>query len=241
MSPPPSEPLYIVGTWHLLQYLHEQSDIYDLGLDPSSPNGVRCILSDALTASFVPRSSRPTNIQPWHDEHGSLERATELRTALGLDRLETVYVQHGCKCYGVVVGHQDGWSVVFSGDTLPTDALVEAGKGATVLVHEATMGDDQGVMARAKMHSTIGEAISVGARMDASHIVLTHFSARHPKAAPRSEKIHRGTITYALDHAHLRVGDLWKSARYLPAVKATLAAVADEDEEEEAAVKSMSW
>jgi len=50
----------------------------------------------------------------------------------------------------------------FSGDTQPTNKLVNAGLNSTVLIHEATMGDDEIEMARRKSHSTIGEAIDVG-------------------------------------------------------------------------------
>lgn len=47
---------------------------------------------------------------------------------------------------------------------MPCDALVEAGQGATVLIHEATMADDEVEMAAAKAHSTFGQAIDVGKR-----------------------------------------------------------------------------
>jgi ribonuclease BN (tRNA processing enzyme) len=58
----------------------------------------------------------------------------------------------------------DGSSLRFSGDTVPTQKLVQAGAGATLLIHEATMADDQVEMARAKMHSTFGQAIDIGKR-----------------------------------------------------------------------------
>jgi ribonuclease Z len=41
---------------------------------------------------------------------------------------------------------------VYSGDTQPCAALVEAGQGATVLVHEATFEDELVDEARAKKH-----------------------------------------------------------------------------------------
>jgi len=50
----------------------------------------------------------------------------------------------------------------FSGDTQPTEVLAEAGKDANLLIHEATMADDQAEMARMKAHSTIGQAIEIG-------------------------------------------------------------------------------
>ena len=69
------------------------------------------------------------------------------------------------------------------------------------------MADDQGELARAKLHSTFSQAIDVGRRyddvtslkalllrclnwdydrMNAENILLTHFSARYPKM-PQSE------------------------------------------------------
>lgn len=50
----------------------------------------------------------------------------------------------------------------FSGDTQPTEILAEVGKDANLLIHEATMADDQAEMARIKAHSTVGQAIDIG-------------------------------------------------------------------------------
>lgn len=50
----------------------------------------------------------------------------------------------------------------FSGDTQPTEVLAEVGMNAKLLIHEATMGDDQAEMARLKAHSTVGQAIDIG-------------------------------------------------------------------------------
>ena len=93
----------------------------------------------------------------------------------------------------------------FSGDTQPTEALAEVGKGANLLIHEATMADDQAELAEMKAHSTVGQAIDIGrkyvslsacnicvhshewhvSRMNAEKILLTHFSARYPKMPPQ--------------------------------------------------------
>ena len=50
----------------------------------------------------------------------------------------------------------------FSGDTQPTEVLVQAGKDANLLIHEATMADDQAELAKTKAHSTVGQAIDIG-------------------------------------------------------------------------------
>jgi ribonuclease Z len=59
----------------------------------------------------------------------------------------------------------------YSGDTKPCENLVEAGRGATLLIHEATMGDDEEEMAKAKTHSTIGQAIDIAKRCAYPHLV----------------------------------------------------------------------
>lgn len=50
----------------------------------------------------------------------------------------------------------------FSGDTQPTEVLAEVGRNANLLIHEATMADDQAEMAMIKAHSTVGQAIEIG-------------------------------------------------------------------------------
>lgn len=52
----------------------------------------------------------------------------------------------------------------YSGDTLPTNNLVLAGQDATLLIHEATLADDQEEMAYNKAHTTIGQAVDIAKR-----------------------------------------------------------------------------
>jgi ribonuclease Z len=47
---------------------------------------------------------------------------------------------------------------------MPTNSLAYAGENATVLIHEATMDNDQADLAAAKAHSTVGQALDVGKR-----------------------------------------------------------------------------
>lgn len=58
---------------------------------------------------------------------------------------------------------------------------LSAGMESDILIHEATMEDDLVHEARAKMHCTTSEAIEVGKKMKAKHIILTHFSQRYAK------------------------------------------------------------
>ncbi len=57
-----------------------------------------------------------------------------------------------------------GWSLVYSGDTRPSDALTQLGGeggGCTVLIHEATFDEEKANEAVKKKHSTVNEALMV--------------------------------------------------------------------------------
>lgn len=75
---------------------------------------------------------------------------------------------------------QEGWSVVYSGDTRPCEALVQLARGATLLVHEATFDDSLEETARDKAHSTVSQALQIAHAAGVAGVILTHFSARYP-------------------------------------------------------------
>lgn len=54
--------------------------------------------------------------------------------------------------------------MVIIGDTRPCAQLAEAGRGATLLIHEATFEDDMAHEAIAKAHSTTTEALTAGVK-----------------------------------------------------------------------------
>lgn len=83
---------------------------------------------------------------------------------LNLEYLQCVQVPHRGYATALVMRHATGWKFVYSGDTKPSERLVRAGRGATVLVHEATIEDDKPETADVKGHSTFGQAIRVGKR-----------------------------------------------------------------------------
>ncbi len=51
----------------------------------------------------------------------------------------------------------------------------QAGKGATVLIHEATFEAGKAQEAVQRRHSTVDEALEVARRMGAATVLLTHF------------------------------------------------------------------
>jgi ribonuclease Z len=74
--------------------------------------------------------------------------------------------------------------VVISGDTRPHPAVVAAARGANLLVHESTFGDDEAARAIETGHSTAREAAQVAKDAGVSRLVLTHISPRYTRDAP---------------------------------------------------------
>lgn len=100
---------------------------------------------------------------------------------IGGATIQCIPVRHCADAYAVSFVFAESFKLVYSGDTEPCDDLVRDGKGADLLIHEATFEPEMIQDARKKRHSTIDEAVEVSNRMNASRTVLTHFSQRYPK------------------------------------------------------------
>ncbi|KAI3607358.1 3 trna processing endoribonuclease [Moniliophthora roreri] len=250
LIPQPTEPLYLVAIRSVHLYLRELSDLLDIGVnsDPSE-NGVVTVLSDAL--HYRKRESYPPfgmwsvgGDEPWLDINLSKQNAEQLCKSLGLKSFTTADVRHRTRCYGCVLRHNDGWSIAFSGDTMPADSLVYASHGATLLIHEATMADDQEELAAKKAHSTLGQALDIGRRINAQNLLLTHFSARYPKTPKYKLEQEgdaesstgfgsfKGVVAFAFDHADMSIGTMWKMNYYLPALESSYKQTVAEDGED---------
>eukprot|EP00949_MAST-11_sp_MAST-11-sp1_P003760 g3760.t1 len=99
----------------------------------------------------------------------------------GLSDFQSVKVRHCHRSYGLVMKSNCGWKLVYSGDTVPSQTLIEAGRGADVLIHEATFDDTMVQEAKKRKHSTLSGAVRVFREMNASSLLLTHFSQRYPR------------------------------------------------------------
>jgi ribonuclease Z len=62
---------------------------------------------------------------------------------------------HSHESFGIILEHESGWKLVYSGDTLPYEPLAELGIGATILIHEATLSDELSADANEKNHSSV--------------------------------------------------------------------------------------
>ena len=89
----------------------------------------------------------------------------------------------------VLVGEKRaGRSVVITGDTRPCAATIDAARGADLLIHESTFGDEEAERAVETGHSTAREAAQVAREAGVRRLLLTHFSARYSRDAIELER-----------------------------------------------------
>lgn len=90
---------------------------------------------------------------------------------------------------GQVLGPpRPGRTVVYSGDTRPTAGVLEAARGADLLVHEATFGDGLADRAQETGHSTARQAGRLADEAGVRHLALVHVS---PRYAGRRDRLRR--------------------------------------------------
>lgn len=130
------------------------------------------------------------------------------------------------------------FSLLYSGDCRPTPRLIQRGLAfgpLKLLIHEATFDDSLEEEAKAKSHSTTGEAIAVAAACGAKHLILTHFSQRYPKLPPPSASAsiaanstdaveqQRATVMFSFDYMTIPLDA--ESLRILPTLTETFLAL----------------
>ena len=119
------------------------------------------------------------------------ERARELGVPEGpfwgkLHKGETVELPDGRRVGPAdLVGQpRRGRTVVYTGDTRPSLSVVEAARGADLLIHDSTFGEEERARAVETGHSTAAQAAEVARESGARRLVLTHISPRYTRDAP---------------------------------------------------------
>ena len=110
----------------------------------------------------------------------------------------------------VLVGApRPGRRVVITGDTRPCAATIDAARGADLLVHEATFGDEEAAArgGDGPLDGARGRLVARDAGVGA--LLLTHFSARYSRDATRAGE--GGARVLRGDGASWRTGWRWRS------------------------------
>ena len=122
------------------------------------------------------------------------ERAVELGVTPGpdfgrLQRGETISTSDGrtVRPDEVMDAARPGRKVVITGDTRPTEAVIQLASGASVLVHDSTFAESEKERALETGHSTSREAAEVARAAGVETLVLTHVSSRHSWRELRDE------------------------------------------------------
>jgi ribonuclease Z len=89
-----------------------------------------------------------------------------------------------------------GRKVVLSGDTAPSSTVLEAARGAEVLVHEATFLEEERDRARETGHATALEAAELAREAEVGLLALTHLSNRYfgPEVVREARTIFSETV-----------------------------------------------
>ncbi|ELY64623.1 ribonuclease Z [Natronococcus jeotgali] len=114
------------------------------------------------------------------------ERAEELGVPVGpkfsqLHAGEPVELEDGTVVdpEQVVGDPRPGRSIVYTGDTRPVAAAIEAADDPDLLIHDATFADDRADRAAHTAHSTASQAAEIATRAGAERLALMHLSSRY--------------------------------------------------------------
>jgi ribonuclease Z len=114
------------------------------------------------------------------------ERAEELGVPVGpafsrLHEGESVELEDGSVVdpEQVVGDPRPGRALVYTGDTRPTAATIEAADEPDLLIHDATFADDRADRAADTAHSTARQAAELANRAGATRLALMHLSSRY--------------------------------------------------------------
>jgi ribonuclease Z len=134
------------------------------------------LIEEGRPGRFDAELAQRLGVTPGPD-FGRLQRGEDVATAAG----RTVRPSE------VLGPPRAGRTVVVTGDTEPCEPVLDAARGASVLVHEATFLDDERDRARETRHSTAREAAALARDADVGLLVLTHLSSRHAPREVREE------------------------------------------------------
>jgi ribonuclease Z len=117
------------------------------------------------------------------------ELAQRLGVTPGPDfgRLQRGEVVAGVRPEQVIGETRPGRKLVISGDTGPSEELIEIAHRADVLVHEATFTQEEAARAKETLHSTAAQAARAAVEAEVRLLALVHLSTRYGGREIRDE------------------------------------------------------
>ncbi|HIH73907.1 MAG TPA: ribonuclease Z [Methanosarcina sp.] len=79
----------------------------------------------------------------------------------------------------VVGAPRPGRTIIYTGDTRPCEAVLEASRDVDILIHDGSFADEMADWAEESMHSTAGEVAALARKAGVRKLVLTHISSRY--------------------------------------------------------------
>ncbi|KAF2011145.1 hypothetical protein BU24DRAFT_454628 [Aaosphaeria arxii CBS 175.79] len=175
--------LAVISHDGMLQWLHEYSSVEDFGYSRILPLQITSVSAGNATGSKLHLSdyADPQTVQ--------IVNRNDYESIFGFADIQATRVKH---CHGAMAvsftfppesssATVPPLKISYSGDCRPSDNFATIGRNTSVLIHEATFDDELRGDAIAKKHSTTSEALGIGAAMNATAVVLTHFSQRYQK------------------------------------------------------------
>lgn len=131
-----------------------------------------------------------------------------LKQECGIDCMLAVEVNHCPYSFACLIQSEAHGKVLYSGDTLPCQNLINYATNARVLIHEATFQAGLESDAVAKKHTTTTQAIEIGKMANVWRTILTHFSPRYAKVAVLSDEEMKSQPIIAFDHMRVSFSQL---------------------------------
>jgi len=123
-------------------------------------------------------------------------------------RVLSAPVEHGIPAIAYRIQTGEG-AVVISGDTRPSQSLIELSKGADVLIHECSFPNDMIELAQRTNHSAASEVGEVANQADVKTVVLTHlfpiWKGREKEMVESVNREFRGEVIASRDLLEIKV------------------------------------
>jgi ribonuclease BN (tRNA processing enzyme) len=153
-----------------------------------------------LLEGFARLFAAPGELETYFSDHFDINEFDPNRQlCIGSATLSFAPTVHYIPCWAIRVAGGESGELVYTADTGPAAALADFGRGAEVLIAEATLLEADNEPWESRGHMTAAEAAELGNAVGATTLVLTHiWEENDPKRfVDRAAAIYRGRLERA--------------------------------------------